>query len=251
MKIFAFFSLLLSFVCHASVETEYKNLVSSIQSKNNLCKDQVTSVLNKAYWKDENAADGEEYYKFVKNEQEAIKFVKALDLNKLTFEENSKIKEFLYKNCSTDINLDDFKPCDYFSDLFAFHQGLAFAVKNYPWSQKSKIESVQQIQKYLKVVSEAETLLLDKSMAILLLKDLAEKGFLEEKNKVLIKDLKRESEQLIEKNRKSSREELKTFDAGRRTCGSAFQSFQDEIAQAKRLGLQFQEVLKNTVFSNR
>lgn len=248
MKIFAFFFLLISFVCHASVETEYKNLVSSIQSKNNLCKDQVTSVLSKAYWKDEKAADGEDYYKFIKNEQKAMKFVKALDLNKLTFEENSKMKGFLYKNCSSDIKLDNFKPCDYFVDLFAYHQALAFAVKNYPWSQKSKTEAVQHIRKYLEVVSEAETLLLDKSMAILLLKNLADKGFLEEKNNVLIKDLTKESDQLSEKNRKSSGKEFKTFDADRRTCGSAFQSFQDEIAQAKGLGIHFQEVLKKIVF---
>ena len=247
MRIGLFF-FLLSFVCHASVETEYKNLVSSIQSKTNLCKDQVTSVLHKAYWKDEKAEDGEDYYKFVKNEQEAMKFVKALDLNKLTFEENSKMKEFIYKNCSSDSSLDDFTPCDYFHDLFAYHQALAFAVKNYSWSQKSKNEAVQQIQKYLKVMSESNTPLTDKFLAIHLLKDLTGKGFLKDENIDLIKDLAKESVAISEKMKNKKRKDMKTFDAGRRTCGSSFKLFQEEVAETKRLGIHFQDVLKKVVF---
>lgn len=248
MKFFVLFCVLLSFISHASVETEYKNLVSSIESKNNLCKVQVTSILSKAYLEDEKAADGEGYYKFVRNEEEAMKYVKALDLNKLTFAENSKIKEFIYKNCSSDGTLDNFKECDYFPHLFAYHQALAFALKNYPWSQKSKTEAVLHIRKYLNLVSEVESSFTDKAMAILLLKNLADKGFLEEKNKELIKDLVKESEKMNEKNRKNSLKDIKTFDAERRTCGSAFELFKEEIAEAKRLGIHFQEVLKKIVF---
>ena len=248
MKFFILFFLIQSLSTFASVEKEFRNFIANVQTKNNLCKDQVSTILKKAYRDDEKTPEGQENYKFIENEQEAIKLARSLDLKKITFEENSRVKGFLYKNCSADSNIDEFQECDYYFDLYSYHRALAHAVKNYSWSQKSKAEAIQHIRKYLEIVSTAYTNLLDKSMAIDVLNRLDEQGFLEEKSKNLVKELAKESEAISEKLRKRSRSDLKTFDVKKRTCGIAYASFEEELAEAKRLGTHFQEVLKKIVF---
>lgn len=240
--------LLQSFSASASVGKEYRALIRTIQEKTNQCKDQVSTILKTAYRVDDNAQDGQEAYKFIENEQEAMKFVNSLDLNKMTFEENSKVRGFLYKNCSSDVNIDEFKECDYSFELYFYHRALAYALKNYSWSQKSKTKVKESLQKYLHTISNANTDLLDKSMAIDLLKRLSEGELVELKSKDLIKELVKEAELISEKKKKRTRKDFNLFDILARTCGDSYNSHQDELADAKKLGIHFQEVLKKISF---
>jgi hypothetical protein len=243
MKFLILFFSLQSFFAFASIEKEFKILIDSIQAKNNLCTQQVSNILKKAYRDDEKTPEGQENFKFIKDEQEAMKLMKSLDLNKVTFEENSKVTGFVIKNCSADGNLAYLKQCDYSFELYFYHRALAHAAKSYAWSQKSKIEAIRHIRKYLDTVSTADTDILDKFLAVEVLKRLSDNGFLLEKSKSLVKDLAKEAETISE----NSQIDFKKSGAGK-NCGSAYTSFEKDLALAKRLGIQFQEVLKKITF---
>jgi hypothetical protein len=224
---------------YASTEKEYVTLISKIESKIKQCNTHVEQVLKKGY-----VYDKQDELSFIQNEKEAITIIKSIDLGKVSFEENILLQKFVFDSCSSNLKV-KLKECDYFPHLYTFHRALALSLRHSAWSKNTKQEGLAKLREYLEHMSKARTHLTDKSMGIDMLKFLADEGFVDTNNYQKVKELSIEAYTTSSIFQKRRIQNLKEFDKNKKTCADSASLQVDELAEAKRLGETFQQVLKN------
>lgn len=128
-------------------------------------------------------------FRFVRDEKKALNFIRNFNVNNLALEENKNEYNFVLNNCIP-YNKETFTGnCDTAFSVYTYFKGLTYGARNYKWSRKTKSEALNLVKSYANKVSTVESSLIEISIALAVMKDLADKNMLNKKNKLAVNKL--------------------------------------------------------------
>lgn len=128
-------------------------------------------------------------FRFVRDEKKALSFIRNFNVNNLALEENKNEYNFVLNNCIP-YNKETFTGnCDTAFSVYTYFKGLTYGARNYKWSKKTKSEALNLVKSYANKVSTVESSLIEISIALAVMKDLADKNMLNKKNKLAVNKL--------------------------------------------------------------
>jgi hypothetical protein len=207
------------------------------------CEQLVSSVFKKGYSIDESVPDGQRAERFEKDEAKALEFIRAVDLDLLTFGESEDYLRFIFSHCS-DPNKTEGVPvagCDFNFELTYFLKALNYSVTNNSWTPATKEEAKKLIFKYLKLAASKRTSLVERLMVIHILRDALELSVFDARILSEVKALEDETQKISERVRELSTADTKKWKNG--SCGDALALHENEFLESERLGLKLAEIL--------
>lgn len=188
-------------------------------------------------------------YRFVRDEKKALNFIRNFNVNNLALEENKNEYNFVLNNCIP-YNKETFTGnCDTAFSVYTYFKGLTYGAKNYKWSKKTKSEALNLVKTYANKVSTVESSLIEISIALAVMKDLADKNMLNKTNKAAVNKLHDDLLKSIEALRLQY-EESKSKHASEENipCNEKIAIYAKENELTKIHGQQFLALLNNVKF---
>lgn len=188
-------------------------------------------------------------YRFVRDEKKALNFIRNFNVNNLALEENKTEYNFVLNNCIPYTKETFTGNCDTAFSVYTYLKGLTYGAKNYKWSKKTKSEALNLVKNYANKVSTVESSLIEISIALAVMKDLADKNMLNKTNKLAVNKLHDDLLKSIETLRLQYEESRNKHDSEENIpCNEKIAIYAKENELTKLHGQQFIALLNNVKF---
>lgn len=229
--------LLASFSC---ANTTKKNESSSpevartaSQAEITTCQELINTTLQKAVY------DDGLQFRFVEDEQQALKFMSQFDIQKLNLADRQIETNTIRSECKFR-EVSEVDKCEFAFPVYDYFNGLLYGLKNYDWSKTTKQKGTQQLLTYSKTISQRQTSLLDTSMALVLVNRLAEENSQFKKHRHDLRTIRKE----MDKAEETLKDDYLRRSASGITCKDMIALLDAEEKQVKRFGESFLTVLR-------
>lgn len=162
------------------------------------CHQQKNNILKPAFTEHKGPKKDEVSFRFVKDDKAAFNFISNFNVNNLALAENKAEYNFVLNQCLP-YNRETFsRNCDTAFTVYTYFKGLVYGLSNYRWSQKTRKAGLNLVKNYAAKVSSVESSLIETSIAVAILKELADKRMINKTNSLAVNKLHDDLEKSIE-----------------------------------------------------